>query len=95
MYQINDPPGQKYSRNIRLKRFVLLLISSYPKTCFIVHRTRKSLGQLTAAAVNLRILLQIQQIKKQTGQNVRSVFLAPPVGLEPTTLRLTAACSAN
>ena len=24
MYQINDPPGQKYSRNIRLKRFVLL-----------------------------------------------------------------------
>ena len=37
----------------------------------------------------------IDRIKNTEHTNVYSVFLAPQVGLEPTTLRLTAACSTN
>ena len=37
----------------------------------------------------------IDRRKNTEHTNVYSVFLAPQVGLEPTTLRLTAACSTN
>ena len=41
------------------------------------------------------VRVQFKKTKRTEHTNVYSVFLAPQVGLEPTTLRLTAACSTN
>ena len=58
----------------------------FNRFCFIA--PRRFLRLLTH-----RVVCALQK-KKRTGYPMR-FFLAPPVGLEPTTLRLTAACSTD
>ena len=62
--------------------------------CETVHRTvsAKFANKFGAAC---RWSESIDRMKNTEHTNVYSVFLAPQVGLEPTTLRLTAACSTN
>ena len=94
----NDPFGQKHSRPARLERFARLLVSSCASIACFRRRRRQSLRKFTAAMrlpkhrdVGLR---SARKTKKESATlRVTLSFLAPPVGLEPTTLRLTAACS--
>ena len=63
-------------------------------TCYeTVHRTvsTKFANKFGAACRWFELIKE----KNTEYTNVYSVFLAPQVGLEPTTLRLTAACSTN
>ena len=48
-------------------------------------------GVSTVPIYNCMLILD----KRKTSQQMLRGFVAPPVGLEPTTLRLTAACSTD
>ena len=64
-------------------------------TCYeTVHRTVSAKFVLAKFGAACRWFELIKE-KNTEYTNVYSVFLAPQVGLEPTTLRLTAACSTN
>ena len=65
-------------------------------TCYeTVHRTVSAKFVLAKFGAACRWFESIDRMKNTEHTNVYSVFLAPQVGLEPTTLRLTAACSTN
>ena len=91
--------GQKHSRAISLGALISLLVFSCSSRPFIVHRTRGTMNQLTAA---LRLpkhsytsLIQIKVQKEKGHREDVLFFLAPQTGLEPVTPRLTAACSTD
>ena len=86
-----------FATSIQLRRqaaYFIVLRHHLRAPCF-VHRTRSLLGPLRPQAAR-RLVGSVQS--KKAKQKVRKsvpFVLAPPVGLEPTTLRLTAACSTD
>ena len=102
--------GKRHLPNQRpqLKEIVVLLAKGFAsqhslsfvslRPPFLCHRQRSGWAWLTPhAAVNRRIILFERSKKEKARQDtvVSCLALAPPVGLEPTTLRLTAACSTD
>ena len=90
--------GQKHSRPARLEHFAVLLVSSCAKPCFFRPRRRRALRRLTAAAAvnqSRRCVHKRRKPRKRDAFGIPFSWLAPPVGLEPTTPRLTAACSTD
>ena len=84
----NDAYGQKHSRIARLERFAMFVVSSCSEHRFICRRQRGAPSQLTAVWQSRRFG-STSKVKKSRKTGVSLLFLAPPVGLEPTTLRLT------
>ena len=75
----------------------MLVVSSCSEHRFICRRQRGAPSQLTAVwlCVAESLFGSVGKEKKNRKTDVFLLFLAPPVGLEPTTLRLTAACSTD
>ena len=85
--QVGFEPTTFPRRNHRLLR-ALAIDDSQDRRCGL----RRRVAQLTALAVNLHTVGSNRVTKKT---NIALVFVAPQVGFEPTTFRLTAERSTN
>ena len=93
---VGSSPIQKSKRTEHIRQYTILVGLQGCATCYeTVHRTVSSKFVFAKFGAACRWFESINSERKADTQKRIGFSLAPQVGLEPTTLRLTAACSTN